>query len=62
MVVDAILAVKTKTPQGEVKYPVNAINILKAHGKGVKESILIKGYALNCTVAAQCKNIRDFNI
>jgi T-complex protein 1 subunit alpha len=53
MVVDAMLAVKTKTPQGEVKYPVNAVNILKAHGKGVKESMLIKGYALNCTVAAQ---------
>lgn len=54
MVVDAMLAVKTKTPQGEAKYPVNSVNILKAHGKGVKESMLIKGYALNCTVAAQC--------
>ena len=54
MVVDAMLAVKTKTPQGEARYPVNSVNILKAHGKGVKESMLIKGYALNCTVAAQC--------
>ena len=53
MVVNAMTAVKTVTPKGEVKYPVNSVNILKAHGKGVKESILVKGYALNCTVAAQ---------
>jgi T-complex protein 1 subunit alpha len=53
MVVDAMMAVKTSTPKGEPKYPVQSVNILKAHGKGVKESLLIKGYALNCTVAAQ---------
>ncbi|KAJ3046483.1 T-complex protein 1 subunit alpha [Rhizophlyctis rosea] len=53
MVVDAMLAVKTVNSKGEVKAPVKAVNILKAHGKGVRESVLIKGYALNCTVAAQ---------
>ena len=53
MVVDAILAVKTIGANKESKYPINAVNILKAHGKSVKESTLIKGYAINCTVASQ---------
>jgi T-complex protein 1 subunit alpha len=52
LVVDAITAVKNVTPKG-VKYPIKAVNILKAHGKGVKESILVDGYAINCTVASQ---------
>ncbi|CAG8530352.1 1389_t:CDS:2 [Diversispora eburnea] len=51
--VDAMLSVKTTNSRGEVKYPVKAVNILKAHGKSTTESILVKGYALNCTVAAQ---------
>src|ERR1700761_2872050 len=59
MVVDAMLAVKSVNPQkNETKYPVKAVNILKAHGKSATESILVKGYALNCTVASQAMKTR----
>lgn len=53
MVVDAMLAVKTTNSRGETKYPVKAVNILKSHGKSATESMLIKGYAINVTVASQ---------
>lgn len=53
MAVDAMLAVKTINPRGEIKYPVKAVNVLKAHGKSATESQFVKGYALNCTVASQ---------
>ena len=59
MVVDAMLAVKSVNAQrNETKYPVKAVNILKAHGKSSLESMLIKGYALNCTVASQAMKTR----
>ncbi|VDN04921.1 unnamed protein product [Thelazia callipaeda] len=53
MVVEAAELSKVIDSQGKVTYPVTNINVLKAHGKSVRESILIKGYALNCTVASQ---------
>jgi len=58
MVVDGMLSVKMNNNKNEVKYPVKAVNILKAHGKGVRESVLVKGYALNCTVASQAMKTR----
>jgi len=53
MCVDAVLRIKTVNSAGDTKYPIKAINILKAHGKSAKESQFIEGFALNCTVASQ---------
>lgn len=53
LAVDAILRVKVTNSKGVVKYPVKAINILKSHGKSARESVLVEGYAINCTIASQ---------
>ncbi|KAH8488386.1 hypothetical protein H0E87_024161 [Populus deltoides] len=53
LVVDAVQSVKMTNVRGEVRYPIKGINILKAHGKSVKDSYLLNGYALNTGRAAQ---------
>jgi T-complex protein 1 subunit alpha len=52
IVVDAVTAVRTEK-QGQVRYPLRAINLLKVHGQGVHESQLVNGFALPNTRAAE---------
>lgn len=53
MVVEAISSVRMINPQGKEKYPIKSINILKQHGRSMRESLFVRGYALNCTRASQ---------
>jgi T-complex protein 1 subunit alpha len=56
LVVDAVTSVRSQDEAtGRVRYPVSAINILKAHGKSAKESRMLDGYALNLGRAAQVR-------
>jgi len=64
MCVDAMLRVKTTTKRGKPRYPLNSVNILKSHGKSMKESTFIPGFALNCTIVDQAmvKQVKNAKI
>uniref|UniRef100_A0AC35UFY5 T-complex protein 1 subunit alpha n=1 Tax=Rhabditophanes sp. KR3021 TaxID=114890 RepID=A0AC35UFY5_9BILA len=53
LLVEAAELIKVTDSSGKVTYPISAVNVLKAHGQSASESTLIKGYALNCTRAAE---------
>ena len=52
LAVKAMLRSETINSRGDKKYPLKAVSILKSQGKSSKETQLIEGYALNCTVAS----------
>ncbi|KAF6250936.1 chaperonin complex component [Scenedesmus sp. NREL 46B-D3] len=49
----AVALYRMRPQAGKARYPVRAINILKASGQSALQSQLIKGYAINCARAAQ---------
>ncbi|GMH33391.1 hypothetical protein BSKO_01225 [Bryopsis sp. KO-2023] len=53
LVVDAVTSVKSVSDTGKITYPIRSIHVLKAHGKGTKESKVFQGYALNMGRSAQ---------
>ena len=64
IVVQCAELIRFTNTRGEQKCPIKTINVLKAHGKSVRESQMIRGYALNCTVASQLmpKSIKNAKI
>ena len=71
MVVDAMEGVKMTNAQGQTKYPVKSVHILKTHGKSSKETTLVNGYAIEATRGSQgmpkrLENVKvacvDFNL
>merc|ERR1712141_146567 len=53
MVVDAANAIKMVDSLGDECLVNAAKTSMSTHGKSARESVLVKGYALNCTIAAQ---------
>ena len=53
LAVKAMQNVKTINYQGQAKYPVKAVHILKTHGMSSKDSQLVDGYAIQATRSAQ---------
>eukprot|EP00117_Sycon_ciliatum_P009403 scpid76817/ scgid11708/ T-complex protein 1 subunit alpha; CCT-alpha len=53
MAVTSMQSVKTIAANGDIKYPVKAVNIIKCHGKSTRESVHVNGYALEQGRSAQ---------